>query len=315
MTVRTRFGSIRNRVVLVLVLAVCMGVSVGLWAQERRAAPAAPPNVKVLRDLEYAQAPVTTAAGLKKLLIDLYLPTDLEGPMPVAVWIHGGAWQNGSKDNPQAMGLSRRGYAVASISYRFAQEAVFPAQITDCKAAIRWLRAHAKEHNLDPDRIGVWGASAGGHLVALLGTSGDVKELEGDEGNAEYSSRVQAVCDFFGPTDFLQFDPNQVSVAYRQATSMLVGGRVLDHKDKVTQANPITWITKDDPPFLIVHGDQDKVVPYQQSELLAAALEKAGVPVTLQIVKDGPHGVMTPELFRMVNEFFDANLKAAKKTP
>jgi acetyl esterase/lipase len=129
-------------------------------------------NVRFLGDLEYARA------GDKALLLDLYLPQTGpglptgHGPWPTIVWIHGGAWRMGSKDNPHAARQAQRGYAVASIGYRLSQEATFPAQIHDCKAAVRWLRAHAKQYNLDPARFAAWGASAGGHLAALLGTSG-----------------------------------------------------------------------------------------------------------------------------------------------
>src|SRR4029077_7199543 len=125
--------------------------------------------------------------------LDLYLPKSADGPLPLVVWVHGGAWRAGSKEQTPALFLLTRGYAVASINYRLSQHARFPAQIEDCKAAIRWLRAHAEEYNLAPDHFGAWGASAGGPLVALLGTSGDVKELEGHEGPPDESSRVQAV--------------------------------------------------------------------------------------------------------------------------
>src|SRR5205085_165270 len=135
--------------------------------------------------------------------LDLYLPEKAQGRLPVVVWIHGGAWRAGSKDHCPAVPLTAKGFAVASINYRFSQHAVFPAQIEDCKAAIRWLRANADKYHLDPDHIGAWGASAGGHLVALLGTSGNKKELEGKGGNLEQSSKVQCVIDWFGPTDLL----------------------------------------------------------------------------------------------------------------
>jgi acetyl esterase/lipase len=147
-------------------------------------------GVKAHRDLVYVEG------GHERHKLDLYLPEKAEGPLPLLIWVHGGGWQNGSKDGcpPLRAGYIERGYAVASINYRLSGHAVFPAQIEDCKAAIRWLRAHAKEYNLDAKRFGVWGSSAGGHLVALIGTSGDVKEFDvGD--HLDQSSRVQAVCD------------------------------------------------------------------------------------------------------------------------
>ncbi len=149
------------------------------------------------KDLEYGPHGVGNR-------LDLYLPPKADAPTPLVIWIHGGGWEAGNKDNPPGLGLLKKGYALASINYRLSQEAKFPAQIEDCKAAIRFLRANAKKYNLDPDHFGVWGASAGGHLVALLGTTGGVKELEGDGPNKEESSAVQAVVDWFGPTDMLQ---------------------------------------------------------------------------------------------------------------
>ena len=162
-------------------LAVCTFAALAMNAAEHR-------------DLVYAKTPQ------RELALDLYIPDGATKP-PLIVWVHGGAWRAGSKAKPPALWMLERGYAVASISYRLSQQAVFPAQIHDCKAAIRWLRAHASKYGYDAERIGAWGASAGGHLVALLGTSSGVKELEGDLGYNDQSSRVQAVVDYFGPTD------------------------------------------------------------------------------------------------------------------
>ena len=163
-----------------------------------------PEGTKAQRDLEYV------AGGHERQRLDLYTPEKADGPLPVIVWVHGGAWMGGAKDaGVPALPFVGKGYAVASINYRFSQHAAFPAQIEDCKAAIRWLKANAKAFDLDPERIGVWGASSGGHLVTLLGTSGGVKDLEGRGGNADQSSRVRAVVDL-GPTDFLQMDAHAV---------------------------------------------------------------------------------------------------------
>jgi acetyl esterase/lipase len=239
------------------------------------------------------------------------LPKD---PMPVVVWIHGGAWRAGNKDSgiPQLMRFARRGYFCASIEYRLSQEAKFPAQIEDCKCAIRFLRAKAKDYNLDPNRIGVWGSSAGGHLVALLGTSGDVTELEGKGGNQEFSSRVNAVCDWFGPSDFLKMIgvPSNIDrTSPNCPEALLIGGALQENKDKAAKANPITYVSKDDPPFLIMHGDKDMVVPLNQSELLYDALKKAGVDATFHVVKDAGHGFGGREIDERVDAFFDKHLK------
>ncbi len=158
--------------------------------------PKLPDGVKAMRNLEYVPG------GHERQKLDLYLPEKADGPLPVIVWVHGGGWQKGSKDNSPGIFLAAKGFAVASVGYRLSQHALFPAQIEDCKAAIRWLRANAKKYNFDPDHVGAWGGSAGGHLVALLGTTGGMKELEGKDGNLDQSSKVQCVLDWYGPTDF-----------------------------------------------------------------------------------------------------------------
>jgi acetyl esterase/lipase len=264
---------------------------------------------KALRGVEYAKP------DGKPQRLDLYLPEKSEGPLPLIIWIHGGAWMGGDKYQCPAVYQTTRGYAVASINYRLSREAKWPAQIYDCKAAVRWLRAHAKEYNLDPDRFGVWGSSAGGHLVAMLGASGDVKELEGEEGNPGVSSRVQAVCDWFGPTDFTvigRFPSNLKHDAPDSPESKLLGGPIHENEEKAKTANPITYITKDDPPFLIMHGDRDMTVPFNQSEILNEALKAAGVWVKFEPVKGAGHGFGGPEVMRTVNEFFDEKLKGEK---
>ncbi|OYW12849.1 MAG: hypothetical protein B7Z55_17880, partial [Planctomycetales bacterium 12-60-4] len=157
-------------------------------------------DTRVLKDLKYVDD------GHERHTLDLYIPAESKAPKPLVIWIHGGAWQNGSKENCPALGLTSQGFAVASINYRLSSHAPFPAQIQDCQAAVRWLRAHAGEYDLDPDKFGVWGSSAGGHLVALVGTTGDVDDFEPIGGHRDVSSQVQAVCDWYGPTDFLQMD-------------------------------------------------------------------------------------------------------------
>jgi acetyl esterase/lipase len=265
----------------------------------------APEGAKVYRDLQYVKG------GHERQRLDLYVPEKAKSPLPVIVWVHCGAWLAGSKDGGgPALPFAGNGYAVASINYRLSQHAKFPAQIEDCKAAIRWLRANAKTYNLDPDHFGVWGASAGGHLVALLGTSGDAKELEGDDGPTDQSSRVQAVVDWFGPTDFTKMGGSHDQPESPEAR--LLGGPVQENKDKAARANPITYITKDDPPFLIMHGDKDTTVPFSQSELLLEALKRAGVDATFKPVTGAGHGgrqFSSDENRKLVEEFFEKHLK------
>ena len=274
-----------------------------------RKEPALPAGARKLADLEYAKV------DGKSLRLDLYLPAKREAgaPLPLVAWIHGGGWQSGSKERCPFAALCGEGYAVASIEYRLTDVATFPAQIHDCKAAIRWLRAHAKEYGLDADRIGVVGSSAGGHLVALLGTSGDVKEIEGSVGgNLAYSSRVQAVADFCGPAALAEggaLVPENADQRDRKALTKLLGGPLSENREKARQASPVSYVTSDDPPFLIVHGDEDPLVPLNQSQVLAARLEQAKVPCKLHVVKGGGHGVLSTETVQMAKAMFDQQLK------
>ena len=278
-----------------------------------------PTGTKVERDIVYARV------GDRELLLDLYLPPKGPAQLPVIVWVHGGGWRSGSKGSAgRARPMLNRGYAVVDVGYRLSGEAIFPAQLEDCKAAVRWVRANAAKYSLDPDRIGAWGSSAGGHLVAFLGTAGDVREFD-TKANSEYSSRVQAVCDWFGPTDFLQMDKHSlegsrlIHDAPDSPESLLVGGPIQNepYRAIARKASPITYVTKDDPPFLIMHGDKDMSVPLHQSELLYDALKKVGVDATLRVVKGAGHGLRGGEessekLFEIVADFFDRNVKTQK---
>jgi len=267
--------------------------------QERSSSPEVPPGTTVHRDLPYVND------GHPRQVLDLYLPSG-GARLPLIVWIHGGAFRAGSKEDGVPVDYLDAGYAIASINYRLSQHARFPAQIEDCKAAVRWLRAHAAQYGLDAARFGAWGPSAGGHLVAMLGTTGNVTRFDVGE-YPEVSSRVQAVVDYFGPTDFLQMDAHRVPGgmvhdAADSPESELVGGPIQENADRVAAANPITYVGPDAPPFLIVHGDRDPLVPHHQSELLVAALERAGTPVTFYTVTGAGHGGFTdpavPELTR-----------------
>lgn len=266
-------------------------------------------------DIEYARV------DGRSLLLDLYLPREGTGPWPLVVWIHGGAWCMGDKNESVALPLLRFGLAVASVEYRFSQEAIFPAQIHDCKAAVRWLRANAGRFGLDPDHIGAWGPSAGGHLAVLLGTSCGIRELEGEVGgNLHCSSRVQAVCDWFGPTDLTQMDAHALSGstlvhnAPDSPESRLIGGPILENKDKAARANPLTYIRRGElPPFLIMHGDRDDIVPYHQSVLLYEALKKAGAEVELVTVAGAGHEYRGFEIVGRVVPFFRRHLQPEGK--
>jgi len=269
--------------------------------------PALPEGTRVHRDLTYV------TGGHERQKLDLYLPKSGKA-LPLVIVIHGGAFRVGSKDGENPVPLLTQGYAVAAINYRLSQHALWPAQIEDCKAAVRWLRAHATTYGLDPNSFAAYGPSAGGHLAAMLGVTGSARQFEVGE-HLTYSSGVQAVADFFGPTDFLQMDAHRppggmVHDGADSPESMLVGGAIRENKDKVASANPITYVGGDAPPFLIVHGDADPLVPHHQSELLAAALTRAGVRVTFYTVKGGGHGGFTdPQVQELLNSFLAQYLK------
>ena len=301
-------GLVPCAVALVFSLMPAQGVA------QQRQGPRVPEGTRVIKDQAYV------THGHERQKLDLYLPAQGKD-WPLVVWVHGGAWRGGSKERPPAlaMRLLSEGYAVASVNYRLSQHATFPAQIQDVKAAVRWLRASAKAHGYDADRVAAWGASAGGHLVALLGTAGDVKEFDVGE-HLEQSSRVQAVVDFFGPTDFLQMNAQageqgrQDHDAADSPESRLIGAPIQQNKEKVAKANPLTYASKDDPPFLIMHGERDFTVAIGQSELLHAALEKAGASSTFRPVPNAGHGFRGAEIDRTVLGFLGQHLKGEKQS-
>lgn len=286
------------------VLAALATVPATASAQKKDKPFRLPENVELVRDVEFGKG------GGRPLTMHLLKPKQTSAePMPVVVWIHGGGWQGGNKDSGlgRLAPLAARGFFCATVEYRPSGEAPFPAQIEDCKCAIRFLRAKAKQWNIDPERIGVWGSSAGGHLVALLGTSAHVKELEGKGGWGDQSSRVRAVCDFCGPTDLVKIVGDSKNAS--SPVMKLLGGHPTEKRDLADLANPINHITKDTAAFLIVHGDQDKTVPLSQSELLTVALKKAGVRVELFVARGQGHGLGGPEIQQTVVNFFEKELK------
>ncbi len=272
-----------------------------------------PDDVEVIRDVTFGKG------GGRDLKMHIVLPKQRsKDPMPIFVWIHGGGWQGGTKEGglAQLVHLARHGIAGATIEYRLSGEATFPAQIEDCKCAVRFLREKAGQYNIDPERFAVGGSSAGGHLAALVGTSGGVADLEGTGGWPEQSSRVQAVIDLYGPTDFAQFvkTPGYESHARPGSPeSRLLGGEVLKLSDKVQRVNPITYIDANDPPFLIIHGGKDKTVPPNQSESIFKALQKAGVESRLRMIEKAGHGgpeFATPELRELQRDFLVRELRS-----
>jgi len=228
----------------------------------------------------YTNVAYATTSSSQKM--DIYLPTG-DGPFPVVVFIHGGAFLMGDKsmEASNAAVMVSKGYAAVSINYRLSGEAKFPAQIQDCKTAIRFLRANASKYKLNPDKIASWGASAGGNLSALLGTSGGIAELEGAElGNSTFSSKVIASVDWFGPINFLTMDTEASALGFTITTnsasspeSSLIGAAIQTIPAQVAKANPTTYISADDAAFFIQVGDADRNIPYTQSENFYNALK------------------------------------------
>ncbi len=248
--------------------------------------------------------------------LDVYLPKKRDGgKLPVIVFFHGGGWSQGDKGDGarRLMPFVRTGqYAGISVNYRLTDEAQWPAQLHDSKAAIRWIRANAAVYGLDPERIGAWGRSAGGHLVLLLGTTGDVVELEGDLGlHKNVSSRVAGVANFFGVSELLAIVGQPTDLDRTRANApeaKLLGGPLLANKDAATEASPITHISAGDAPVLTVHGTADRTVPYDQAVRLDTALRKAGVPSYFVAVKGAGHGNFGTAADARVKAFFDRYL-------
>jgi len=271
------------------------------------------------KDLAYA-----TVSSAQKL--DLYVPTSGSGPFPVVVMVHGGGFMMGDKSDGTGLAgvdqLVASGYAVASINYRLSGEAIYPAQIHDAKAAIRFLRANAGNYNLKPGKIGAWGASAGGNLAALLGTTCGVAELEGaDLGNADQSSCVQAVVDWFGPIDFLKMDEQFAGTSCPQnhndassPESKLAGAAIQTVPDLVKTTNPMNYIDATDAPFLIQHGSADCNIPPVQGKNLADALGAAisAEDATYTLLDGAGHGGAQFEAgsnLQLVMDFLAKHLK------
>jgi acetyl esterase/lipase len=265
-----------------LLLAVFALSCAALHGQTPAPAVAPDADIVVLHDV------VIGKGGGRDLHAEIAYPKNATVPLMPVIFIHGGGWIAGDNKRSPIELLAKAGFFAASIEYRLSNEAKWPAQIQDCKLAVRWLRANAAKYNLNPDRIGVMGESAGGHLVACLGTMADVKEYEGDGGYPGVSSAVQAVVDFYGPTDFTQ--AGIYSADAIKVTEMLFGAPYAQNPDLWKSGSPLYYVKAGDPPVLMVHGDKDGLVPIAQSEVFDAALTKAGVPHQLIVVKNGNHG-------------------------
>ncbi len=273
-----------------------------LVAATLSAAPKLPDGVEVIRDLEYAQV---KGVSLK---LDLYRPSAMpSAPMPLVIWVHGGGWRNGTKANCPAAWLAAQGYAVASLDFRLLPEHPWPAQIEDPIAALRWLRKESGKYGLAAERSAAMGGSSGGHVVALWGTL----PLRAED-------KVKAVVDLYGPTDLLTMPPNVLSEKRTRADlakangALLLGGIVMDQPEKARAVSALHQASKDDVPFLIMHGMDDPGVPVDQSERLHAALKAAGVESTLKLIPGAGHGGKefdSPESRALIRAFLDKHLK------
>lgn len=284
---------------------VILAIVGGLLWNLPRTAPAQAPAAKAAQNVEFVPDVEYGKAGERSLKLDVIRPTQPAGKsLPIVVWIHGGGWQGGDKSSGRgrlAALVGSGNYVGFSIGYRLSGEAIWPAQAHDCKAALRWIRANAEKYGANPDKIGLWGSSAGGHLVSLLGTSSDVKELDGANGSPGVSMKVTCVVDFCGPADFTNFR--------HPAVEKLFGATYDRASEQARLASPVAHVTADDPPFLVVHGTADGTVPFAQGESFHQALKKAGVNSTLLVLEKGSHNIGGNEVLARVRNFFERHLR------
>ncbi len=261
-----------------------------------------PDTVECISNVIYGQVGDTS---LKMDILSPYHQTS--DSLPVILFIHGGNWSGGSKEDNLGMlsGYAESGYLCASIDYRLSDEAIFPAQIEDCKAAIRFLRANAEKYNIDTNHIGVWGSSAGGHLAALMGASNRVTELEG-VGNENYSSEVQACCDWYGSLDF-----RSMITKNDDGVAKLLGGPPQQNLKLAAAASPIVYINKYSAPTLVMIGNRDPGYKnyYKYGKIYCKSLKNLGIYSKLKIIKGAGHGFSDLSEYKTVKKFFDKQLK------
>ncbi len=266
-------------------------------------------EIKISRDIEFARV------DDHSLKLDLYQPVGAASP-PLIVWVHGGAWRAGSKNSMPLGELVIRGYAIASVDYRLSPVAKFPAQVHDCKAAIRFLRANSKQFGYDASKIGIAGSSAGGHLVAEIGVTNGHSKLEGKVGeHLDQSSSVQAIVDYYGPTNFLtilkQSTPHGLSVRV-PALQLLLGSQPEENPSLAKLASPVFHVDKNDPPLLMIHGDYDPQVPINQSHELHGRYKELGLAARLEVIHGGAHGgpqFYDQDRIELVDQFLTTHLR------
>lgn len=287
------------------VLFICLQAGTGLTAlaNDDRF------EIEVSRDIEFARV------DSHPLKLDLYQPVGAASP-PLVVWVHGGAWRAGSRNSMPLGELVKRGYAIASVDYRLSPVAKFPAQVHDCKAAIRFLRAGTKRYGYDASKIGIAGSSAGGHLVAEIGVTNGHPKLAGNVGkHLDQSSSVQAIVDYYGPTNFLtilkQSTPHGLSVRV-PALQLLLGSQPEENPALAKLASPVFHVDKNDPPLLMIHGDYDPQVPINQSHELHGRYKELGLTARLEVIHGGAHGgpqFYDQDRIELVDQFLTTHLR------
>ncbi len=283
---------VRN-IALGLVAIAATFSATSLWAQEPvRVVPAGTGVIDDIKkpaiEIEFTKDIVYGHAGDQDLKLNLATPLGLTHPTPAVVWIHGGAWRGGRREDFDSVirESAEHGYVSVSISYRLVPKHLFPAQVEDCKCAVRWLRENAERLQIDPNRIGVVGASAGAHLAMMLGAMDTGDGLEGDGGSPNASSRVQAVVSYAGPTNL----QSEFPAASKQLVADFIGGPTSEKADAAKAASPITYVSKDDPPMLLIQGTKDPLVPHDQAVQMVEALTAAGVPGRVELMIGEGHG-------------------------
>jgi acetyl esterase/lipase len=265
-------------------LAVLILLAFGLPDARAQKLPVVPEDVVFETDIEYS------SPDSHRLALNLARPRKGDGPFPAVLCIHGGGFRAGSREgyNPLCIRLAQHGFVAMTVTYRLAPKYQFPAAVHDVKAAVRWMRANAAKYHIDPDRIGVTGGSAGGHLAQFLAVTADVKEFEGNGGNPEQSSRVACVVNVYGPSDFTKSYGKSVDAA--EVLPLFLGGNLETARRRHIQASPLYWVTPNAAPTLCIHGTDDKYVAHEQAVWLVDRLKAAGVEAELLTLEGAGHG-------------------------
>lgn len=272
---------------ILLTLAICTFLLTPARAQTPDPDTLSIPGTTLTRNIKYADKD-------PKQNFDLYRPTGVKGKLPVVIWIHGGGWWMGGKKNMEVSWLAGHGYALATIGYRFSQDSIFPTQIRDCYAAVRYILRHAAGYGLDSSRVILGGASAGGHLASLLGLTlnNNRKDFDAEAGKGR-KIRIRGILNFYGPGDLYAFHGDGAGYKVDSTTSSvsrLMGASGLERPDIAKWASPTTYVDKGDPPVLTIHGDKDPIVHYYLGKLFYNVLRLAGVKTTLITIAGGGHG-------------------------